>query len=67
MKTAYLLCAAATAFVFSDCAASAMELLAPGCSPMSEADCAEAEVISLVPLSETQIRITLFPWLWADD
>ena len=39
----------------------------PPCSPMSEADCAEAEVISLVPLSETQIRITLFPWLWADD
>lgn len=35
----------------------------PPPSPLAPSRCSETETICLVPLSETQIRITLFPWL----
>ena len=35
----------------------------PPPSPVSPSVCSDSETIRLVPLAETQIRITLFPWL----
>ena len=39
----------------------------PPHSPILASKCAETEIISMVPLAETQIRITLFPWFQASD
>ena len=39
----------------------------PPHSPIAASTCSGTETVSLVPLAETQLRITLFPWLQAGD